>query len=256
MILYNFSNRTDAEVAIRPIREDLHRCLLKNRQWKWIEGEICFHDLVFSRHVQTVNMWHFELFNPKTGQPAGCGTLTKKNSSKKVFYEYMVMVLSNGLTVEAWTYNSELEKTYLSLNGKIRGSIKSFWEKGLLGCSWLQKWEFYFDERCIGSAERGDYLFAKRLFVRSLVRADTLKLKIINEKSIPIVLAPQQGNASSFLLLPLRLVPAMSGQRFDKADYVVPLQGKLSKEDVFWGFVINIVFRELFFNMTYPDIGG
>ncbi len=150
------------------------------------------------------------------------------------------------------------DTTYIARNGQICGYIKSYWKHfGFTWIRWREKWDFYWNEQYEGTIETGDYLFKNKFFCKSLVKYDTLKLIKEEGTSIPILLAREEDKVSDFLLIPLKIPLAAMGQRFDKPDFVIPRIGPVvCDESLDAAFALNIVFRELFFDLARPDISG
>ncbi|NLW84588.1 MAG: hypothetical protein GXY41_09350 [Phycisphaerae bacterium] len=254
---YCFSDKA-LKQASALVFERLKQSISQDKKWSWTASRLNPRDLCFESQRQVSDSWVFSLFVYEPAERCGYGAFQKRNSRKDPFSEYLVLVFSDCSTMQAWTLSDAEDTTYIALNGLVCGHIKSYWKHFLFRCfRWCEKWDVYWNDVFEGTIKTGDYILNGRIFCKSLVKYDTLKLTKADGHNIPIRLAREEDKASDFLLLPLKIPLALSGQRFDRPDYVIPrTESSVCDECLEAAFALNIVFRELYFDLNRPDIGG
>lgn len=220
-------------------REDVYACIQKNRKWNWMDATFDLRKISFYQHMYGSAYARFQLGH-SFGKPLNCigqGSVVKYN---KDFLEYLFLVLSDRTAIEAWTYRDEPAKTYLAYNGNVVFTIHSTWKCVFFNLiKWRIKWDVFYNNDLLGFVDG-----------KGVIRWNSLKMSRSQADSIPIHLAYPERKMTEVVLAPLRLICGDTSKNY--SDYVIP-EGTLLKDDeVLLGFMINVVFREMFYDLAYP----
>jgi hypothetical protein len=223
----------------KTVRDKVHASIHENKLWAWSNAPVDLRVLCFSRHIDSPIIRKFEIVCPANKSICGLGAFIKE-SQKDDFLEYLFLVLSDRSTIEIWTYNNNPALTYLAYNGSVVFNINSTWKSFFFNIfKWREKWDVFCNNDLLGFVDG-----------KGVIRWNSLKMSRPQANSIPIHLSYPERQITEVVLAPLRLICDDTSK--NHSDYVIPDGTSLKDDEVLLGFMLNIVFREIFYNMSYP----
>ncbi|MHC4087663.1 MAG: hypothetical protein ACYSWZ_19190 [Planctomycetota bacterium] len=188
----------------------------------------------------------------------GYGLADVHPSKEDPVLEYCAVIIVDGTSFEALTTKTDRQWTLVYKNGKVLGKIHSEWcqtKPRFLGpCR--SRWELYVGDTVWGHVKTGKHLLGKKFYLKDLVTRDSLRITTDNKTLLPIHLCREHRLVDFFRIL-FRLITlyplwADKSKLVNKETVIPKCATRLTEPDMeSFYFMINIVFRIVFFDMAF-----